>query len=529
MDFNHGTGLLSCWPMMKTDCFAPRVCRALFCAAALLGAAWAQAEPVLPRPGFLQAQPAAFEVNWTPLRLPTGQRIALLGASYMVAMNDDWGVGPSFYGAAKGNSGGIFTVGFTAQRRWRVASNLHAAASLYAGAGGGLGSDQVRFGGGLMLRPEFSLRTEFGPWYTGVSLAHTRFPSGNVGGTSLGFVLGYSEGFLSYTPDDAGRQTKAFRRSGVGFDEIALSVGAYEPRSGSRGRSGAPAKRIGKLGASLRQYVSEGAWWGFEAAGAAQGGTDGYMEVLVGLGQDYAMGSRDLRAGWHLATGLGGGGDVDTGNGWLVKGGPTLRWKTPWGPSLQLDAGVMGSLTGRFKSTYARFSLGLPLDHAVGSFGEPNEADGVVQTQTVYASLQRLSKVRFKNGREEAVGHIAMVLTRDLGPHLYGVAQAGSAAFGSAGAYSFGLFGLGLQSRTQARQGLRMGAEVLVGAAGGGGVDINGGAAMQAEAWGEWVFGAEGRLRLRTGLGQWRTLRGQTQSSPLVNVSLGYAFGTLQR
>lgn len=487
----------------------------------------------LPRPGFLQAQPAAFEANWTPLKLPTGERIALLGASYMVAMNEDWGVGPSFYGSAKGNYGGIFTVGFNAQRRWRMSGNTHLAAGLYAGAGGGLSSDRVRFGGGLMLRPELSLRTEYGNWYTGVGLAHTAFPNGrgNVRDTAVSLVLGYSDGFLSYSPADAGRRVNAFRRSGLGFDEVALSVGSYKPRSGARSRSGLPAQRIGKAGGVLRQYVTDGAWWGLEAAGAASGGADGYMEVLAALGQDYALGGRDSRwrAGWHVGTGLGGGGDVDTGNGWLVKGGPTLRWKTPWGPSLHLDAGVMGSLTGSFKSTYARFSLGLPLDKAAGLFGEPNETAGVVRTQTVYASTSRLTKVKFKDGREEGVGQLGMVLTRDLGEHLYGVAQAGSAAFGSAGAYSYGLFGLGLQAKPWAGWP-RLGAELQVGAGGGGGIAIQGGAVAQAEAWAQWDFGSQDRVRLRAGVGQWRTLRGgQTQSSPLINVSLGYAFGAVTR
>jgi len=484
----------------------------------------------LPRPGFLQAQPAAFEANWTPLKLPTGERIALLGASYMVAMDENWGVGPSFYGAAKGNYGGIFTVGFTAQRRWRLGSSLHAAASLYAGAGGGLSSEQVRFGGGLMLRPELSLRTELGNWYTGVSLAHTAFPNGrgNVKDTSLGWVLGYSDGFLSYSPSDAGRRVDGGRRSGLGFDEVALTVGAYAPRSGAKGRGGAPAKRFGKVGGALRQYVTEGAWWGVEAAGAASGGADGYMEVLLAMGQDYAVAGPNLRLGWHGAAGLGGGGDVDTGNGWLLKAGPTLRWKTPWGPSLHLDAGLMGSLSGSFKSSYARLSLGVPLDQATGSFGQPNEASGVVQTQTIGASLMHLGKVRFKNGREEGVGHIAMLLTRELTPHVYGVAQAGSAAFGSAGAYSFGLFGLGLQGRPLAG-GPQLGAEMLVGAGGGGGLAVSGGAIAQGEAWAQWSFGPQQRVRLRTGVGQWRSLRGQTQSSPLVHVSLGYAFGAVSR
>nr|WP_269838161.1 hypothetical protein [Paucibacter sp. M5-1]MCZ7880102.1 hypothetical protein [Paucibacter sp. M5-1] len=188
----------------------------------------------------------------------------------------------------------------------------------------------------------------------------------------------------------------------------------------------------------------------------------------------------------------------------------------------------MGSLTGSFKSTYVRASLGLPLDQATGLFGQPNEEGGVVRTQTVYASLMHLPKVRFKDGHETSVGHLAMVMSRDLGTHLYGTAQAGSAAFGRAGAYSFGLFGLGLQGRPLAG-GPRVGAELLVGAAGGGGVAVTGGAVAQAEAWAEWRFGESERLRLRTGVGQWRTLRGQTQSSPVVNVSLGYAFGALSR
>lgn len=507
--------------------------RALFHALApllLALPAWAQGDgpSPLPRPVFLQAQPAAFEASWTPLRLPTNERIALLGASYLVAMNEDWGVGPSFYGAAQGNYGGIFTVGFSAQRRGRLSQHLHWAASLYAGAGGGLSSEQVRFGGGLMLRPELSLRAETGNWYWGVSAAHTRFPSGNVKGSSLGLVLGYSDGFMSYAPGDAGRRASGYKRSGLGFDEIALSVGRYKPHSSARSRSGAPAASMGKAGAVLRQYVTEGAWWGLEAAGAASGGADGYMEVLATLGEDYALGAPRLRGGWHVAAGLGGGGDVDTGNGWLVKAGPTLRWKSPWGPSLHLDAGLMGAATGKFKSGYARLSLAVPLDEAIGRDGPFGDRDGVVQTQTVHASLQHLPKLRFKNGREESVGHIVMLLTRELGPHLYGTAQAGSAAFGSAGAYSFGLFGLGAQTRPL-WGGARLGAEVLVGAAGGGGVAVAGGAVAQAEAWAQWSLGSEQRWRLRTGVGQWRSLRGETQSSSLVNVSLGYAFGALTR
>ena len=70
------------------------------------------------------SHPAAVESSWTPLRMPNGERIALAGGSYLLAFNEEWGFGPSVYGAAKGNFGGLFTAGFTAQRRWRLRQRL---------------------------------------------------------------------------------------------------------------------------------------------------------------------------------------------------------------------------------------------------------------------------------------------------------------------------------------------------------------------------------------------------------------------
>ncbi|WP_428504619.1 hypothetical protein [Roseateles sp.] len=490
------------------------------------------AAPMAPMARIAESRPAALESNWTPLRLPTGERIALLGGSYLMAIDEEWGFGPSVYGAAKGNYGGVFTVGLTAQRRWRLGQSTHLAAGLYAGAGGGLSSSQVRFGGGLMLRPELSIRTEMGSWYAGVSLNHVRFPSGNVRGSSVGFVLGRAGSFAGFSPLDAGRQGRASQRTGLGFDEIAVQAGFYKPRQSTRNRSGDVSNaRMGKAGADLRHYIAEGSWWGVEASGAAQGGADGYMEVLANAGQDWALGHPSLRVGGQLALGLGGGGNVDTGSGWLLRAGPTLRWQTPWGPSLRLDAGLARATAGNFKAGFVRLGLSMPLDRGprFGTFGL-DDVPGTVRTQQLFTSIQHLPKVRFKDGRQEAVTHLGLMMTRELSPSVYGAAQAGSAAWGSAGAYSYGLVGLGLQTQPLASQPRwRVGAELLAGAAGGGGVAVRGGAVLQGEAWTQLNLGEQERLRLRVGLGQWRTLRGEQQSSPVLNVSVGYAFGSLLR
>ena len=472
-------------------------------------------------------RPGAVESNWTAIKMPDGGRAGFVSLSYLMAFDDDWGFGPGFYGAAKGNYGGIFTAGFTGQRRWRLSSNTHLATSLYVGAGGGVSSSQLRFGGGLMLRPEISLRTQTGPWYSGIGLSQIRFPSGNVkSGVGLGFTLGRAMDFASFSPDDAGKPGRAGRRTGLGFDEIALTGGFEKPRASSRDRSGYPRTlKVGKAGAELRQYIADGSWWGVEASGAAKGGADGYMEVLGQIGQDWALfGSPRLRLGGQLGAGLGGGGNLNTGNGWLLRAGPTLRWITPWGPSLRFDAGYTHAPSGAYGGTYGRLVLAMPLDRTPTLVGD--DPGGTVRVQQLGASVMHLPRVKFKDGREEAVSHLAVSMSREFSPLLYGTAQAGSAAAGSAGAYSFGLFGLGVQSEPVWGQ-LRVGAEWLVGAAGGGGVRVGGGAVTQAEAWAQWAVSE--RLRLRAGVGGFRTIRGHDQSTPLAHLQLSYAFGSLQR
>lgn len=473
-------------------------------------------------------RPAAVEANWTSMKMPDGGRTAFTSLSYLMAFDDDWGFGPGFYGTAQGNYGGIFTVGFTGQRRWRLSGNTHLAASLYVGAGGGLSSEQLRFGGGLMLRPELSLRTEAGAWYTGIGISQIRFPSGNVkSGVGLAFTVGRAMDFASFSPADAGLPGHAGRRTGLGFDEISLTGGLEKPTRSSRTRGGKPySGKVGKAGGELRQYIAEGSWWGVEAAGAAKGGVDGYMEVLGQIGQDWALfGTPRLRIGGQLGAGLGGGGNVDTGSGWLLKAGPTLRWITPWGPSLRLDAGVTKAPRGHYTAPYARVALSMPLDRTPTLIGD--DPGGTVRVQEIGVSVMHLPRLRFKNRPDEAVTHLAVNMSRELSPRFYGTAQAGSAAVGSAGAYSFGLFGAGVQSDPLLGGPLRVGAEALVGAAGGGGVKVGGGAVAQAEAWAQWQLSE--RLRLRAGVGQFRTLRGHDQSSPLTHVQLSYAFGTLQR
>ncbi|HLO94556.1 MAG TPA: hypothetical protein VK195_09570, partial [Burkholderiaceae bacterium] len=375
-------------------------------AGALMGLAplaLAQQDPAGRELGPVPSRPMAWEFNWTPMRAPDGTPIGLLGGGVMVAVNEDWGLGPTVYGAAKGNLGGLFVYGLTAQRRWRLGGSSHVAASLFAGGGGGRSSDSLRFGGGLMLRPELSVRTEFGRWYAGVGVSHLRFTGGNLRGSQVSLSFGRMGLFdgLQLADGDAGGRLGM--RAGFGFDEVSLISTVYKPSAGRRTRSGrAMSDRTVVLGADLRQYFTPGSWLGLEASGAAKGGIDGYMEVLAAAGQDWELGSSGIRLGGHLGVGLAGGGDVDTGSGWIWRGGPSLRWQLKSGPAFRLEAGKAWT-RGTFNAPYLRASLSMPLE-PLARRGEPDALlGGQAREQVLYASVQRLSRVGFKDGGREGM------------------------------------------------------------------------------------------------------------------------------
>jgi len=484
--------------------------------------------PIDPGPVYPKRKESVVEFNWTPLVMPNGDRTALLGGTYMVAVDPAWGFGPSVYAAAAGGYGGLFTVGVTAQRRWRLFSpDWHVAAGLYAGAGGGVGSREADAGGGLMLRPELSVRRSFGRMYAGVGVAHLTFPSGNIQDTQWTIVIGRADGFLSFLPTDAGLLGRSDERTGLAFDEIALSASSERFRGDTRKRNGVPLTgRLEKAGADLRRYVAPGRWWGVEASGAAGGGLDGYMEILGNAGADWGVGSERLRAGAQLSVGLGGGGGIDTGSGWLVRGGPTLRWITPWGPTLRADASYLTAPDGHYRSEQVRVSLSLPLEPEARRRDPYADHTGTVREQAWYLTTPHFHNVRFKDGTRDDVTGLGLTFTRDLDRTWYGTAQAGSAAWGNAGAFSYGLVGVG--AKTTRMNGVRVGVEALAGAAGGGGVDVNGGAVAAGQGWVQWEgLVPKDRLRLKAGLGYWQAVGEGGKGSPMASLSVGWAFGTL--
>lgn len=449
------------------------------------------------------------------VRLPQGERMGLVGGSLLFDIGNDWGLGPAVYGAASGERGGLFVGGVEVQRRWPIARGWSLATGLFAGGGGGAAAP---VGSGLMLRPALTLLADLGPsLQAGLSWSHVRFPSGDIGSNQFGVAIAWRQEFRHYVGAESGSVATSGQPSGLGFERIAATATQYRLHDGSGrhiGLAGARAERRSRL---------DGLNWGLEAAGAAAGDAAGYMEILGSAGISVALLPESLpswRVGARVAAGLGGGGAVPTKGGLLGKASLGAEISPLPGWSLGVEIGTVRGANSPLRARMAQAWLAADLEPELDGRGA---ALGRVVRSEWTAALQHHTRVPRKDGATGSLDTIGLKLTRQLGEHVYATGQAHSAFGGGAGAYSVGLVGLGVATRPQAAT--RFGAELLAGAAGGGGVQTGGGALYQALAWaGMSAQASEWRL----GLGAARARRGGS-ASPVIELSWTRAFGLAGR
>ncbi len=459
-----------------------------------------------------QSVPIGYVFGFERVKLPGNETMGLAGASLLFDIDGRWAFGPAVYGAATGQRGGLFVGGVEVQRAWEVGRGWWAITGLYAGGGGGAAAP---VGSGLMLRPALSLYKDVAPSVAvGLSWSSVRFPSGDIHSQQLGLTMAWRSHFLHLTgrgDPAAGREPA--QATGLGLERMAATLTDDHFTDGS-------GRRIGLVGVRAdRGSDTEGLRWGVEAAAAAKGDAAGYMEILGTAALRTRLAPRTLpswRIGGRLSLGLGGGGAVPTGGGLLGKAGLTTDLSLARGWTLGADAGLVRA-DGSFKARFAQVHLGIDLEPAPGAPERP-EAEPV-RTEWV-AVLQHHGALPRADGSNRSLDTIGLKLERYLGPNLYLSGQAHSAFAGRAGAFSVGLFGLGMA--TSAREPWRVGAELLVGAAGGGGVQTGGGALAQAVGWA--ALSTSARSEWRLGIGQAKPLHGRAGSA-VVELAWSRNFG----
>lgn len=453
--------------------------------------------------------PVRAELAFERITLPAGERLGLASGSVLFPLADRWWAGLSVYGAATGERGGLFVGGAEIRREWALPWGFELGTGLYAGGGGGAAAP---VGGGLMLRGALGLSRDLGPLRAGLTWSHVRFPSGDIQSSQWGVQLSWQRPFRYFDPEAIGRSQPRGDATGLGFRRIVGTVGAYSMR-------GPDTRRIGTVGGRAEWAADAyGPFTGIEAAAAASGGAAGYMEILGTAGWRVVPFEALPQVAFEArgSLGLGGGGGVPSEGGGIGKlaAGVSVDWGRGWRSGL--EAGVLHGIGSSLRARSTHLWLAMDLEPP------PAAADGAVIGRNEWSvTVLRETRAQRNNGPARGLDTIGMKLNRYVGDNLYLSFQAHSAFAGGAGAYSIGLVGAGAATRPTG--GLRFGAELLVGAAGGGGVASGGGAIAQTVAWAGLPLTRDSELRL--GAGAVKSLRGGELSSPLLELSWTRAFG----
>jgi len=458
-------------------------------------------------------RPAELRLGLEQITLPGDEAMGLLGTSYLIQVASGFYLGPAAYGAISGDRGGFFTAGGELAWRKNLAPKLRMEAGVYGGGGGGGGTSSV--GGGLMIRPHVDLLWDFGSYYAGISASNVRFPNGSIDSNQFGLLLSADSDFSYYSPKLIGQQVEVHGRSGAGFDRVLITAGIYHEKSGAASAS----RNIGYAGARMEQFYTPSLYRGIEVSGAVSGGAAGYAEFLGTLGAETPVWDDRLAVGARFAIGMGGGGAVPVGGGGLIKLGAYATADLSRYTHFSLEGGYADAPSGDFRATYGSADLVWDLDHPYSSARK-----GTVTGNEWMFGTEHYSGAAHLDGGKSDLDAIAIILNRYLTDSLYLTGQAHSAYSGNAGAYSVGLVGAGY--RTIFLHGLSAGAELLLGAAGGGSVDTNGGAVVQPTVY--LGMNLTDSVFLRLGAGRVKSFKGALDSN-IAELSVGFAFGTASR
>ncbi|MDA8141160.1 MAG: hypothetical protein M0036_21155 [Desulfobacteraceae bacterium] len=453
----------------------------------ILAVLWADAAGAVETlPDSIQAARGRLGLSYETVNLPAGEQMGMAGGYLLFDKSRWFSMGPGFYGAMSGERGGFITLGLNNEARWPLTDWLAFNVGAFIGAGGGRDGLMLT-GGGLMLRGQTGFLVSAGPWGDfGAGASYVAFPYGSIH-SAQPFIF-YQYPFKVWLQDGWSASTLQGNET---FNlpsrthEFALVYRHYAVPAGVETDAGQPQhEAIELLGVEWLMHLNDLFFLKVETEGAAGGQSIGYMQILAGGGLRLGL-TRSTSA--RLSAGLGpaGGGGVDMGGGVMLDADLSLQQYITDHFYAEAGAGYVTAVDGNFKAASLAAKIGyrfglpfttqtsLPLD-ALGEY-ERLPLRWRIAHQTYFKADDRW---RSRN-TETDIDLLGFQGDCFVSKYFYLTGQAFAAYHGEAGAYMAGLVGAGTHLPL-GKTPLFADIEGLLGAAGGGGVDVGGGSVWQA-------------------------------------------------
>ncbi len=458
----------------------------------------------------IEAAPIEFRYGLDVFTESQGSLDALQSITVMREIRPGLHFGQSLYSAAAGDAGGLFIGGFELLKRIPIRNGTDLEFGGFIGGGGGAG---LVPGDGLMVRGHITLRQHlFGNVAGTVGLSYIDIAGSPVSTPALSFGLSRDADF-AFAP---GRDQVGVN-SGRVIRAIKPLVKQFYPQNNLR-RNGTPLDTMTLVGFEASFAASPSALneTFIQATGAVAGDGEGYADIQVGY--RWKTAPEGLRAFAEVATGFGGGGDVDTGGGLLATVGAGVAFPVYGGFEVEMGTQATAALDGDLiaLAPYVRASL---------NFGDQRRPYNETRNWqlTLGVSLQEPNSEFRKPGVTATASPVLIESALDLflTDQIYFTGNAQTVAYGDAGGYAIGLLGLGYA--IPLNKIWTVSVEGYVGAAGGGGVDTGGGLVGAARL--ELDYAVKENLAISTGIGMMQSFNGGAQPLTL-HLGLKTAFTT---
>jgi hypothetical protein len=439
-------------------------------------------------------------------QLPGDETAGLAGLHLRRQVTETLRLGIDSFAAVQGRRGGFITLGVGGEARYPLGHRLDLELGASVSAGGGRGGHELS-GGGLMLRESAGIGLPLGDWRWRAGISHVDFPNGGTIASTQGY-LGVERLFSSLmaAPGASSGHYSLPEATELERTDVGAFIRQYRVRPGSLTDTGAAQPDFGLVGAEWRGHL-QGPWFVMiDAAGAAHGQSNGYMEIMGGVGGRWPLSRRfSLDAG--VLAGAGGGGAVDTGGGFLLAARAGAALQVTSADELALGIERMKAPSGHLSvdgvSLGLRHRFGPDQPMTVAS-GDAADLDAHGVTLRVIDETYRAARGDWSTRPIPSIGVLGIAADLDLSPVWYLTGQGLAAYRGESGAYMTGLLGAGLHLPMTDRW--RFEAEALAGAAGGGGVAVASGAVAEVKAG--LGYETTGGIGIRITAGRLRALHG---------------------
>ena len=436
--------------------------------------------------------------------------MGLLGFYYLAKVSPFFNGGIVGYSAIRGNQGGLFVLGIEGDIYCRLISKLWIHSGLFVGGGGG----KVGTGNGSMMRSHIGISYDFERFKVGTNYSYASFPDSKIQGKQVSLSITIPTQFYYTNPNFIGKTINDLNMlkhisgsSNIVFKHVYMGIDVknYFQKLATKNTSGqVQDDTIWLTGFELGRFLTKNTYILLKTSGAFKGNPHGYMDFLAGIGYNYPLIAQHLSLSGKITAGSGGGGHVETGGGYLWETNIGLKLNFTPNIAMQIDGGYLNSPKGNLKAISLTSKLLYSIETAsIVPTKKSKNTDGIY---TFYSWAIRITNQVYRHPKRthnianDNVHLICVKFDKLLNNYIFLTGQAHSAYSGNyVGGYAAGLVGIGIQSKAILNDQLKVNAEMLIGAGGGGHLAIGQGTIAQSVVGLTYNFNHYIGVRLSTG------------------------------